>query len=113
MDSSVPETSGVVGGHVLVPTRFVWPYGGTRVFLTGSFTRWSEHLPMSPVEGCPTYKFFVDGEWRHDESQPSVTGNYGVVNTVLLTRETEPILNVESPGSRSNMDVDNDAFQRV
>ncbi|MCL7022620.1 hypothetical protein MKW94_018801 [Papaver nudicaule] len=128
MDSSVPETSGVVGGHVLVPTRFVWPYGGTRVFLTGSFTRWSEHLPMSPVEGCPTvfqaicsltpgyhqYKFFVDGEWRHDESQPSVSGNYGIVNTVMLTRETDPIPPmVESPGSRSNMDVDNDVFQRV
>ncbi|OVA15013.1 CBS domain [Macleaya cordata] len=128
MDSG-PETSGVAG-PVLVPTRFVWPYGGRRVFLTGSFTRWSEHLPMSPVEGCPTvfqaicsltpgyhqYKFFVDGEWRHDESQPFVTGNYGVVNTVLLAREPDPIpamLSPETPGSRSNMDVDNEAFQRV
>lgn len=35
---SVPETSGVAG-PILVPTRFVWPYGGRRVFLTGSFTR--------------------------------------------------------------------------
>ncbi|XP_058084032.1 sucrose nonfermenting 4-like protein isoform X2 [Magnolia sinica] len=92
--------------------------------------RWSEHLPMSPVEGCPTvfqaicsltpglhqYKFFVDGEWRHDERQPSVTGNYGIVNTVLLAREPDPFpanLIPETHGSRSNMDVDNDAFQRV
>ncbi|RWV89656.1 hypothetical protein GW17_00048187, partial [Ensete ventricosum] len=68
------EVAGV-SGSALVPTRFVWPYGGRRVFLTGSFTRsvlssfpftsviacfltacirWSEHLPMSPAEGCPT-----------------------------------------------------------
>ena len=88
----------------LIPTRFVWPYGGRRVLLSGSFTRsfcgecsfnelssvkvclescemdlfmgdknimncpnaclfppfdcvvsrWSEHVPMSPVEGCAT-----------------------------------------------------------
>lgn len=27
-----------VGGTVLIPMRFVWPYGGRSVFLTGSFT---------------------------------------------------------------------------
>ncbi|KAF8401521.1 hypothetical protein HHK36_012461 [Tetracentron sinense] len=62
------------------------------------------------------YKFFVDGEWRHDESQPFVSGNYGIVNTVLLAREPDlmpAILSPETPGSRSNMDVDNDAFRRV
>lgn len=35
---SVVENSGV-SGAVLIPTRFVWPYGGRRVFVTGSFTR--------------------------------------------------------------------------
>ncbi|KAJ4956135.1 hypothetical protein NE237_012918 [Protea cynaroides] len=126
---SVPETSGVAG-TVAIPTRFVWPYGGRRVFLSGSFTRWSEHVPMSPMEGCPTvfqaicsltpgyhqYKFYVDGEWRHDENQPFVTGNYGTVNTVLLTSEPDPnpaIFCLETPGSRSNMDVDNETFYRV
>ncbi|CAI9284786.1 unnamed protein product [Lactuca saligna] len=79
-------------GTILTPARFVWPYGGRSVYLSGSFTGWSEHWPMTPVEGCPTvfqticslppgyhqYKFIVDGEWRHDEHQPFVTGNYGV-----------------------------------
>ena len=32
------ENSGV-SGPVLIPMRFVWPYGGRRVFLSGSFTR--------------------------------------------------------------------------
>lgn len=27
------------GGAVVIPTRFVWPYGGRRVLLSGSFTR--------------------------------------------------------------------------
>lgn len=92
----------------LVPVRFVWPYGGRRVFLSGSFTRWSEPMLMSPIEGCPTvfqiicrltpgyhqYKFFVDGEWRHDEHQPFVNGNYGVVNTVFIAREPDVVPNV-------------------
>lgn len=61
------------------------------------------------------FKFFVDGEWRHDEHQPFVTGNYGVVNTIFLAREPEIIpafFNPENPG-RSNMEVDNDLFLPV
>ncbi|KAJ7980244.1 Sucrose nonfermenting 4-like protein [Quillaja saponaria] len=126
MDSS-REASGVAG-TVLVPMRFVWPYGGRSVFLSGSFTRWSELLPMSPIEGCPTvfqvihsltpgfhqYKFFVDGEWRHDEHQPYIPGDFGVVNTVLLATDPNfiPTLSPDL-ASVSNMDVDNEAFRRV
>ncbi|KAA3472662.1 sucrose nonfermenting 4-like protein [Gossypium australe] len=130
MFASGPETGHEnrgVSRPLLVPMRFIWPYGGSRVFLTGSFTRWSEHIPMSPMEGCPTvfqviwslspgyhqFKFFVDGEWRHDERQPFVNGNYGVVNTVFIARELDvvsPSLSPEAP-SRSHMDVD-DVFIR-
>ncbi|XP_027903416.1 sucrose nonfermenting 4-like protein isoform X2 [Vigna unguiculata] len=126
MDSG--RDAGGVAGPVLIPMRFVWPYGGRSVFLCGSFTRWSELLPMSPVEGCPTvfqviynlppgyhqYKFFVDGEWRHDEHQPYVPGEYGMVNTVFLATDPNyiPVLNPDvAPGN--SMDVDNEAFRRV
>ncbi|XP_022959226.1 sucrose nonfermenting 4-like protein isoform X2 [Cucurbita maxima] len=116
-------------GTLLIPMRFVWPYGGRSVFLSGSFTRWSELVPMTPMEGCPTvfqaiysltpgyhqYKFFVDGEWRHDEQQTCISGEYGVVNTVLLATEPSyaaPLANPEmAPGS--SMDVDNDAVRRL
>ncbi|KAL4564878.1 hypothetical protein LXL04_028953 [Taraxacum kok-saghyz] len=112
-------------GTILTPARFVWPYGGRSVYLSGSFTGWSEHWPMTPVEGCPTvfqticslppgyhqYKFIVDGEWRHDEHQPFVTGNYGTVNTILLSRE--PDFNPAVLTSGSSMDVDNEVFQQV
>ncbi|XP_019187448.1 PREDICTED: sucrose nonfermenting 4-like protein [Ipomoea nil] len=124
-DSGENNNSGITG-TVLIPTRFVWPNGGRRVLLSGSFTRWQDHIPMSPMEGCPTafqviynltpgyhqYKFFVDGEWRHDDRQPFVSGNYGVVNTIFLAREPEVIpafFSPEMPG-RSSMDVDHDVF---
>jgi CBS domain-containing protein len=114
----------------LIPTRFVWPYGGRSVYLSGSFTGWTDHLQMTPVEGCPTvyqticslppgfhqYKFIVDGEWRHDEHQPCVSRSYGTVNTVVLARESDysspTVLPPQTP-SASSMDVDNDTFQRV
>uniref|UniRef100_M4DPZ5 CBS domain-containing protein n=1 Tax=Brassica campestris TaxID=3711 RepID=M4DPZ5_BRACM len=108
--------------QLLTPTRFVWPYGGRRVFLSGSFTRWTEHVPMSPLEGCPTvfqvicnltpgyhqYKFYVDGEWRHDEHQPFVNANGGVMNTIFITGPDM----APAAFSPSNMDVD-DFSQRV
>ncbi|GAU11514.1 hypothetical protein TSUD_345040 [Trifolium subterraneum] len=119
---------GSVGGSgaILIPSRFVWPHGGRRVFLTGSFTRWSEHIPMSPMEGCPSvfqvicslmpgyhqYKFNVDGEWRHAIDQPIANGTYGVVNTIHVVREPDilpAILSAETT-SRSHMEVDNDVF---
>ncbi|KAK9265920.1 hypothetical protein L1049_012599 [Liquidambar formosana] len=103
--------------------------GGEGCFLSGSFTRWSEHILMSPMEGCPSvfqvicnltpgfhqYKFFVDGEWRHDDHQPFVSGNYGVVNTVFLAREPDMVpanFSPVTPG-RSNMEVDSDALRSV
>ncbi|KAL8545590.1 hypothetical protein ACS0TY_005647 [Phlomoides rotata] len=113
-------------GTVMVPTRFVWPYGGRRVLLSGSFIRWQDHISMSPMEGCPTvfqviynltpgyhqYKFYVDGEWRHDEHQPYVTGNYGVVNTIFIPRESDTVPAILSPhtADRSHMEVDGDPF---
>jgi len=55
------------------------------------------------------YKFNVDGEWRHDEHQPFVRGDYGIVNTFYLVRQPvifPPILSAETTG-RSHMEVDN------
>ncbi|EEF45509.1 AMP-activated protein kinase, gamma regulatory subunit, putative [Ricinus communis] len=118
------ESGGVTAGTVLM--RFVWPHGGRSVFLSGSFDRWTRLVPMSPMEGCPTvfqaicsitpgyhqYKFLVDGEWRHDERQPCSTSEYGVVNTILFTGETNysPAIGHEMP---LGMELDNETFRRV
>lgn len=60
------------------------------------------------------YKFFVDGEWRHDEHQPYISGEYGIVNTVLLPTDPNfiPVLPPDIV-SGSNMDVDSETFRRV
>lgn len=62
------------------------------------------------------YKFFVDGEWRHDERQPFVTGKYGTVNTVYVSREPDPVTSIpqaDTPTSRMNVDMDDEMLQRM
>lgn len=67
-----------------------------------------------PIIFLMQYKFFVDGEWRHDDRQPYVPGEYGIVNTVLLATDPNymPVVTPDMT-SGSNMDVDNEAFRRV
>ncbi|KAJ6762734.1 CBS DOMAIN IMMUNOGLOBULIN E-SET-RELATED [Salix purpurea] len=101
------------------PVRFVWRYGGGEVSICGTFTRWTDLIPMSPMEGCPDvyqvvvslvpglhqFKFYVDGQWRVDEQLPFVNGTYGLVNTVVLTKDPPQVIDSETPG-RSNMELD-------
>ncbi|KAG6400090.1 hypothetical protein SASPL_141578 [Salvia splendens] len=87
---------------------------------------------MTPVEGCPMvfqticslppgchqYKFVVDGEWRHDEHQPSVNSNIGTVNTILLSTEADYLTPMLQTGKRLlwswfKHGVDSESFQRV
>lgn len=66
------------------------------------------------VSNYVQYKFNVDGEWRHNEQEPFVSGNFGVVNTILVS-ETDispAILSAERTG-RSRMEVDSDVFAHV
>ncbi|KAL4424148.1 hypothetical protein ABPG75_001449 [Micractinium tetrahymenae] len=86
-----------------VPTKFVWRFGGNQVHLCGSFTRWVETVPMTPVDGQPgtfsvvvhlppgyhQYKFIVDGEWRHDDTQPFMPDPLGNVNNWLFVRKPD------------------------
>jgi hypothetical protein len=37
---------GVSTAGATVPARFVWPYGGKRVFVSGSFTRFAALLSL-------------------------------------------------------------------
>ncbi|XP_010551058.1 PREDICTED: sucrose nonfermenting 4-like protein [Tarenaya hassleriana] len=122
---SMREAGGDATSSVVIPVPFIWRHGGRNVYLTGSFTRWSELVPMSQVEGCPTvfqvicnlapgyhqYKFFVDGEWKHDEHLPCTNSEYGIVNTVLASGPSYA-MHPQMP-SGSNMDVDPKAFREM
>lgn len=124
------SSSGINTSIVLVPTRFVWPHGGRRVFLVGSFTRWDDRLPMSPVEGCPSvfqaicslppglhqYKFIVDGVWRHDEQSPSMIDALGNIKNYLHIRGPDLVPTpqiMELPSLGAGMEVDHDPFRQL
>lgn len=73
--NTVSEGTKVSDSKVL-PTVFKWEGGGKQVYISGTFTEWKT-LPMVKShgdfvtiidlpEGEHQYKFFVDGEWRHD-----------------------------------------------
>jgi len=66
------------------------------------------------VSSSVQYKFNVDGEWRHDEHQPFVYGNFGIVNFYLVRQPVilPPILSAETTG-RSHMEVDTDVVEHV
>lgn len=89
----------------LVPTRFVWPYGGRQVHVCGSFTNWLTPIPMAPdgsgsgqvfavvcnlPPGYHQYKFIVDGKWQHEEGQAFVTDPLGNTNNWLFVKRPEP-----------------------
>lgn len=62
------------------------------------------------------YKFNVDGEWRHDEQKPFVSGNLGsAVNTIFLSREPDVIPTTYGPDvtGGNGMDVDATAGRMV
>ncbi|CAL5415745.1 unnamed protein product [Camellia sinensis] len=77
------ETGETAAGTALIPTRFVWPYRGGSVFLCSSFTG-TRLLLMA-------------------------------MNAVFLARESDYVPRILNPQmhSGSNMDVDNEAFQRL
>ncbi|GMP45038.1 hypothetical protein CsSME_00013719 [Camellia sinensis var. sinensis] len=110
------ETGETAAGTALIPTRFVWPYRGGSVFLYCSFIGWSGHYLMTPVEGCPTvFQTICSLPPSYHQHQPFENGNYGTVNTVFLARESNYVPGILNPQMHcgSNMDVDNEAFQRL
>jgi len=65
-----------------LPTVFKWEGGGKQVYISGTFSNWKA-LPMvkshgdfvtivDVPEGEHQFKFFVDGEWKHDPKMVSI-----------------------------------------
>ncbi|XP_015280801.1 PREDICTED: 5'-AMP-activated protein kinase subunit beta-1 [Gekko japonicus] len=81
------------------PTVFRWTGGGKEVYLSGSFNNWNK-LPLTRShnnfvaildlpEGEHQYKFYVDGQWTHDPSEPVVTSQLGTLNNVIQVKKTD------------------------
>lgn len=82
------------------PTVFRWTAGGHEIYLAGSFNNWSTKIPLTRSqnnfvaildlpEGEHQYKFYVDGQWTHDPSEPVVTSQLGTVNNVITVKKTD------------------------
>ncbi|XP_068632400.1 5'-AMP-activated protein kinase subunit beta-1 isoform X2 [Battus philenor] len=74
--NTLTDSSNVGEDIKVLPTVFKWEGGGKQVFISGTFTDWKT-IPMVKShgdfvtiidlpEGEHQYKYFVDGEWRHD-----------------------------------------------
>ncbi|XP_023664022.1 5'-AMP-activated protein kinase subunit beta-1-like [Paramormyrops kingsleyae] len=82
------------------PTVFRWTGAGKEVFVSGSFNSWVTKIPLirsqnnfvaivGLPEGEHQYKFFVDGQWTHDPTEPVVTSQLGTVNNVIQVKKTD------------------------
>ncbi|XP_020035765.1 5'-AMP-activated protein kinase subunit beta-2 isoform X2 [Castor canadensis] len=82
------------------PTVIRWSEGGKEVFISGSFNNWSTKIPLIKShndfvaildlpEGEHQYKFFVDGQWVHDPSEPVITSQLGTINNLIHVKKSD------------------------
>ncbi|MEE6515814.1 hypothetical protein FKM82_024887 [Ascaphus truei] len=94
-----PEESGKLSQQGR-PTVIRWSEGGRDVFISGSFNNWSTKIPLIKShndfvaildlpEGEHQYKFFVDGQWVHDPSEPVVTSQLGTINNLIHVKKSD------------------------
>lgn len=82
------------------PTVIRWAGGGKEVYIAGSFNNWNTKIPLNKShndfvaildlpEGEHQYKFFVDGQWLHDPSEPVVTSQLGTINNLIQVKKSD------------------------
>lgn len=82
------------------PTVIRWTGAGKEVYISGSFNNWANKIPLirsqnnfvaivDLPEGEHQYKFFVDGQWTHDPTEPVVTNHLGTVNNIIQVKTTD------------------------
>mmetsp|Transcript_14447 Transcript_14447/g.23548 ORF Transcript_14447/g.23548 Transcript_14447/m.23548 type:complete len:267 (-) Transcript_14447:164-964(-) len=92
----------------VVPTLFQWPYGGSAVYIAGSFNDWGGKVPMKESQGAngdatPVftitldllpgrhyYKFIVDDQWQYDPAKDRMINHQGIVNNVIEVKASRP-----------------------
>lgn len=82
-----------------LPTVFKWDGGGRQVYISGTFSNWKA-LPMVKShgdfvtiidlpEGEHQFKFYVDGEWKHDPKLKNVENDVGSKNNMVSVRRSD------------------------
>lgn len=98
-----PRASTVTPGtsidETALPTVFKWEGGGKDVFISGTFTDWKP-IPMvrshgdfvlilEIPEGEHEYKFLVDGQWKHDPTEPTADNELGTKNNYITIKKSD------------------------
>ncbi|GLH12209.1 hypothetical protein R5R35_008831 [Gryllus longicercus] len=113
---SATVSEGTKVNDKVLPTVFKWEGGGKHVFISGTFSNWKT-LPMVKShgdfvtiidlpEGEHQYKFYVDGEWRHDPSVQIIDNGMGSKNNLISVKKTDfevfQALAMDSASANSN-----------
>lgn len=83
-----------------IPTVFRWTGGGKTVALAGSFDNWKERIPMARSHedfttiidlavGTHEYKYYVDGSWTFNPTEPKVSNEFGSCNNQVTVKESD------------------------
>ncbi|CAK1600962.1 unnamed protein product [Parnassius mnemosyne] len=94
--NTLTESTKVADDVKVLPTVFKWEGGGKQVFISGTFTDWKT-IPMVKShgdfvtiidlpEGEHQYKYFVDGEWRHDPTVKVIDNGMGSKNNLVTVK---------------------------
>lgn len=82
----------------MVEYTFEWPYGGSEVFVSGTFDDWKKTVKLDKTskgfskavtlpKETAVYKFYVDGVWKVDDGVPTERDAQGNLNNVLIFAE--------------------------
>ncbi|GLV33082.1 alicorn [Carabus blaptoides fortunei] len=109
----------------VLPTVFRWEGGGKQVYISGTFSEWKV-LPMVKShgdfvtiidlpEGEYHYKFYVDGEWRHDPSLKLIDNGMGSKNNIVSVKKSDfEVFQALDKDSECNMsDAERDYSQDI
>ncbi|XP_067009476.1 5'-AMP-activated protein kinase subunit beta-1 [Anabrus simplex] len=96
---SATVSEGTKVNDKVLPTVFKWEGGGKQVYISGTFSNWKT-LPMVKShgdfvtiidlpEGEHQYKFYVDGEWKHDPSVRIIDNGMGSKNNLISVKKSD------------------------
>lgn len=104
-----------------IPVLFKWQETvldkAKGVFLSGSFNNWdkipmklSDNEYLESIELPPgkyEYKFFVDGEWKHDEKLSHTANQFGSYNNIIVVSVSDTSLCIScKDGRATNLNIE-------
>jgi hypothetical protein len=105
-------------------TLFEWKEGGNVVYLTGSFSNWSQWFVMTRNEktnnfelsldlprAVHQYKFIVDNVWRFSKHHPTCNDGKGNINNII---DTTILINTSTTTTpKTETSVENTVFDKT